>query len=156
MVSTRQGGDYSPEKTNPSCGGGRKRGGGVSSGASAAAAAKRPSRGPRPGEEEEEDAVADEEEEEAEAEAEAEMGEAEVEEAEMGEAWQRVTKKSKFEMSFNKLHSYYESKLRQVGKCPNRGWNCLEILSDGGVHASVVMYVLVQQKDKVQTRCARF
>ena len=59
MVSTRQGGDYSPEKTNPSRGGGRKRGGGVSSGASAAAAAKRPSRGPRPGEEEdeEEDAV---------------------------------------------------------------------------------------------------
>jgi len=104
----------------------------------------------------EEDEDEEKEEAEAEAEAEAEMGEAEVEEAEMGEAWQRVTKKSKFEMTFNELHSYYESKLRQVGKCPNRGWNCLAILSDGGVHASVVMYVLVQQKDKVQTRCARF
>ena len=57
MVSTSQGGNYTPEKTNPSHGG-RKRGGGVSSGASAAAAAKKPSRGPRPGKEEEEDAVA--------------------------------------------------------------------------------------------------
>ncbi len=57
MVSMRRGGNYTPEKTNPSRGG-RKRGSGVSSGASAAAAAKKPSRGPRPGEEEEEDAVA--------------------------------------------------------------------------------------------------
>ena len=65
----------------------------------------------------------------------------EAEEAEMGEAWQRVTKKSKSEMSFEELHSYYESKLRQVGKCPNRGCNCLAILSDGGVSASVVMYL---------------
>ena len=56
MVSTRQGGDYTPEETNP-LRGGRKRGDGVSSGASAAAAAKKPSRGPRPGEEEEEDAI---------------------------------------------------------------------------------------------------
>ena len=58
----------------------------------------------------------DEEKEEAEAETEAEMGEVDVEEAEIGEAWQRVTKKSKSEMSFDELHSYYESKLRQVGK----------------------------------------
>ena len=57
MVSTRRDGDYTPEKMNPSRGG-RKRGGGVSYGVSAAAAAKKPSRGPRPGEEEEEDAVA--------------------------------------------------------------------------------------------------
>ena len=36
---------------------------------------------------------------------EAEMGKAEAEEVEMGEAWQRVTKKSKSEMSFDELHS---------------------------------------------------
>ena len=30
---------------------------------------------------------------------------AEAEEVEMGEAWQRVTKKSKSEMSFDELHS---------------------------------------------------
>ena len=28
-----------------------------------------------------------------------------------------------------------------MGKCPNRGCNCLAILSDGGVSASVVMYL---------------
>ena len=142
--------------------GGRKRGGGISSGASAAAAAKKPSRGPQPGEEEEEDAVADEEEEEEE-EAEAEMGEeeveeaeeeeeekeeeAEAEEAEMGEArrrrWGRHGReKSTSEMSFDELHSYYyESKLRQVGKCPNKNCNCLAILSDVGICLSVVMYL---------------
>ena len=44
-------------------------------------------------------------------------------------------------MSFNELHSYYESKLRQVGKCHNIKCDCLTILSDMGVHASVLMYL---------------
>jgi hypothetical protein len=65
----------------------------------------------------------------------------EAEEAEMGEAWQRVTKKSKSKMSFEELHSYYESKLRQVGKCPNKKCDCLAILSDMGVRAPVVKYL---------------
>ena len=70
------------------------------------------------------------------------MAEEEAEaEAELGEAWQRVTKKSKSEMSVDELHSYYESKLRQVGKCPNHQCDCLAILSDIGVRLSVVMYL---------------
>ena len=69
----------------------------------------------------------------------------------MGEAWQRVTKKSKSEMSFDELHSYYESKLRQVGKCPNKKCDCLAILSDMGVCASVVIYLcLFNRKTKYE------
>ena len=82
----------------------------------------------------------------------------EAEEAEMGEAWQRVTKKSKSTMSFGELHSYYESKLRQVDKCPNKKCDCLAILSDMGVCLCVSRHVLVlvQRENKVRTRHARF
>ena len=45
-------------------------------------------------------------------------GEQQVEE-EMGEAWERMTKKRKSQMSDDELLTYFDSQLRGVDECPN-------------------------------------
>ena len=68
-------------------------------------------------------------------------GEQQVEE-EMGEAWERVTKKRKSQMSNDELHTYFDSQLRGVGKCPNPSCNCVAIIADADdVRDSVVRYL---------------
>jgi hypothetical protein len=58
-------------------------------------------------------------------------GEQQVEE-EMGEAWERVTKKRKSQMSNDELRAYFDSHLRGVGECPNPSCNCIAILPIAG------------------------
>ena len=53
-----------------------------------------------------------------------------VEEEEMGEAWERVTKKRKSQMSDDELQTYFDSHLRGVGECPNPSCNCIAIIAD--------------------------
>jgi len=48
----------------------------------------------------------------------------------MGEAWERVTKKLKSQMSDDKLRTHVDSHLRGVGECPNPSCNCVAILAD--------------------------
>ncbi len=61
---------------------------------------------------------------------------------EMGEAWERVTKKRKSQMSDDELHTYFDSQLRRVGKCPNPSCNCIVIIADrDDVRDSVVRYL---------------
>jgi len=67
-------------------------------------------------------------------------GEQQVEE-EMGDAWERVTKKHKSQMSDNELHTYFDSHLRGVGECPNPSCNCVAIIADRDVSDSVVRYL---------------
>ena len=43
----------------------------------------------------------------------------------MGEAWLRVAKKHKSDMSNNELHTYFDFQMRGVGKRPNQGCNCI-------------------------------
>jgi hypothetical protein len=69
-----------------------------------------------------------------------EGGEQQVEE-EMGEAWERVTKKRKSQMSDDELHTYFDSHLRGVGECPNPSCNCVAIIADRDVRDSVVRYL---------------
>ncbi len=64
-------------------------------------------------------------------------GEQQVEE-ERGEAWERVTKKSKSQMSDDELHTYFDSQLGWVGECPNQKGDCVAILADRDVRDSVV------------------
>jgi hypothetical protein len=56
-------------------------------------------------------------------------GEQQVEE-EMGEAWERVTKKCKSQMSDDELRTYFVSQLSGVGECPNPSCNCVAIIAD--------------------------
>jgi hypothetical protein len=49
-------------------------------------------------------------------------------EEEMGEAWERVTKKRKSQMSDDELRTYFYSKLRGVSECPNPSCNCIAII----------------------------
>ena len=67
-------------------------------------------------------------------------GEQQVEE-EMGEAWERVTKKLKSQMSNDELQTNFDSQLRGVGECPNSGCNCVAIIADRDVRDSVVRYL---------------
>ena len=67
-------------------------------------------------------------------------GEQQVEE-EMGEAWERVTKKRKSQMSDDELRTYFDSHLRGVGECPNPSCNCIAIIADRDVRDSVVRYL---------------
>jgi hypothetical protein len=67
-------------------------------------------------------------------------GEQQVEE-EMGEAWERVTKKRKSPMSDDELHTYFDSHLRGVGECPNPSCNCVAIIADRDSRDSVVRYL---------------
>jgi len=67
-------------------------------------------------------------------------GEQQVEE-EMGEAWERVTKKRKSQMSDDELRTYFDSHLRGVGECPNPSCNCVTILVDRDSRDSVVRYL---------------
>jgi len=68
-------------------------------------------------------------------------GEQQVEE-EMGEAWERVTKKCKSQMSNDELCAYFDSHLRGVGECPNPSFNCIAIIADSrDVRESVVRYL---------------
>jgi len=70
-----------------------------------------------------------------------EEGEQQVEE-EMGEAWERVTKKRKSQMSNDELRTYFDSHLRGVGECPNPSCNCIAIIADSrDVRDSVVRYL---------------
>jgi len=67
-------------------------------------------------------------------------GEQQVEE-EMGEVWERVTKKRKSQMSNDELRAYFDSLLRGVGECPNPSCNCIAIIADSRViRDSVVRY----------------
>ena len=59
----------------------------------------------------------------------------------MGEAWERVTKKRKSQMSNDELHTYFDSHLRGVGECPNPSCNCVAIIADRDVRDSVVRYL---------------
>jgi len=63
-------------------------------------------------------------------------GEQQVKE-EMGEAWERVTKKRKSQMSNDELPAYFDSHLRGVGECPNPSCNCIAIIADRDVRDSV-------------------
>ena len=72
-------------------------------------------------------------------------GEQQVEE-EMGEAWERMTKKRKSQMSDDELRTYFDSQLRGVGECPNPSCNCVAIIADR-VRRQVLM--LVQCENKV-------
>ena len=56
-------------------------------------------------------------------------GEQQAEE-EMGEAWERVTKKCKSQMSDDELRTYFVSQLSGVGECPNPSCNCVAIIAD--------------------------
>jgi hypothetical protein len=67
-------------------------------------------------------------------------GEQQVEE-EMGEAWERVTKICKSQMSDDELRTYFDSQLRGVGECPNLSCNCVAIIADRDVRDSVVRYL---------------
>jgi hypothetical protein len=67
-------------------------------------------------------------------------GEQQVKE-EMGEAWERVTKKLKSQMSDDELCTYFDSQLRGVGECPNPGCNCVAIIADRDIRDSVVRYL---------------
>jgi len=67
-------------------------------------------------------------------------GEQQVKE-EMGEAWERVTKKRKSQMSNDELRAYFDSHLRGVGECPNPSCNYIAIIADRDVHDSVVRYL---------------
>ncbi len=60
------------------------------------------------------------------------------EEEEGGEAWQRVSKKCKSEMSADELHTYFDCQLRGVRECSNRGCNYIAILGDTDVRVLVV------------------
>ena len=51
----------------------------------------------------------------------------------MGEAWERVTKKPKSQMSDDELRTYFDSHLRGVGECPNPSCNCVAIIADRDV-----------------------
>jgi len=67
-------------------------------------------------------------------------GEQQVKE-EMGEAWERVTKKRKSQMSNDELPAYFDSHLRGVGECPNPSCNCIAIIADRDVRDSVIRYL---------------
>jgi hypothetical protein len=67
-------------------------------------------------------------------------GEQQVEE-EMGEAWERVTKKRKSQISDDELRTYFDSHLRGVVECPNPSCNCVAIIADRDVCDSVVRYI---------------
>jgi len=67
-------------------------------------------------------------------------GEQQVEE-EMGEAWERVKKKRKSQMSDDELRTYFDSHLRGVGECPNPSCNCIAIIANRDVRDSVVRYL---------------
>jgi hypothetical protein len=62
---------------------------------------------------------------------------------EMGEAWERVTKKRKSQMSNDELRTYFDSQLRGVGECPNPSCNCVAIIADRDrdVRDSIVRYL---------------
>ena len=63
------------------------------------------------------------------------------EEEEGGEAWQRLSKKRKSEMSADELHTYFDCQLRGVHECPNLGCNCIAILGDTDMRVLVVKYL---------------
>ncbi len=67
-------------------------------------------------------------------------GEQQVEE-EMGEAWERVTKKRKSQMSDDELHTYFDSQLRGVGECSNLSCNCVAVIADSDIRDFVVRYL---------------
>ena len=60
---------------------------------------------------------------------------------EMGEAWERVTKKHKSQMSDDELRTFFDSQLRGVGECPNPSRNCFAIIADRDVRDSIVRYL---------------
>ena len=70
-------------------------------------------------------------------------GEQQVEE-EMGEAWERVKKKRKSQMSDDELRTYFDSHLRGVGECPNPSCNCIAIIADRDSRDYVVSYLCWQ------------
>ncbi len=51
-------------------------------------------------------------------------------EEEEGEAWKKVNKTCKKEMSTNDLHKYFDSQSRAVRECLNQNCKCGEILVD--------------------------
>ena len=68
-------------------------------------------------------------------------GEQQVKE-EIGEAWERVTKKRKSQMSDDELCTYFDSQMRGVGECPNPSFNCFaSIANRDNVRDSVVRYL---------------
>ena len=66
---------------------------------------------------------------------------------EMGEAWEKVTKKHKSQMSNNELRTCFDSQLRGVGECPNPSCNCVAIIAD---RDDVRVCMLVQCKTKYE------
>ena len=72
------------------------------------------------------------------------------EEEEGGEAWQRVSKKCKSEMSADELHTYFDCQLRGMHECPNLG---LQLHCNpwryGPASACSEVLMLVQCQDKV-------
>ena len=58
-----------------------------------------------------------------------------------GVEWERVTKKSKSEMCGNKMYIHFDSQLKKMGSCPYRRCNCVDILADDNVQATVMRYL---------------
>ena len=59
----------------------------------------------------------------------------------MGVAWERVSKKQKSLMGNDEIHHYFDSQVRVGRKCPNQDCNCVGILVNNDIRASVVRYL---------------
>ena len=88
-------------------------------------------------------------------------GEQQVEE-ERGGAWERVTKKRKSQISDDELHTYFDSQLRGMGKCPNQGCNCFAILANRDVRDSIGGYFcwfnakMKYEQDSIVFKCFKY
>ena len=56
-------------------------------------------------------------------------------------AFMRVTKKGKSEMKGNELYVHFDNHLKGMGSCPNQRCQCLDVLADGDIRASVARYL---------------
>ena len=51
------------------------------------------------------------------------------------------TKKHKLEMSNEEMYTYFDNQLKGMSKCPHWRCNCVAILADGDISASVMRYL---------------
>ena len=59
-----------------------------------------------------------------------------------GLAWERVvTKKRKSEMSGDEMLIHFDLQLKGMGSCPNRRCNCVDVLANGPIPATVARYL---------------
>jgi hypothetical protein len=79
-----------------------------------------------------------------------------MEEEEEEEGRRRLRRKSKYGMSNDELHNYFHARLMGGVESHNKGCNCLAILDDANVRASVVKYLCWFKKNQNTNRTRSF